>query len=325
MSFIIIGLSFTLSSAQNIKGITVVSPPSAFKIDPYPRILETNVEWIGIVPYGFCQQNSTKIVFNLQNQWWGEKEEGVIESIKLAKAKGLKIFLKPQIYVSGSWPGNINFKTDEEWQEWENDYKDFIFTFLEIAEKYDVELFCLGTEFKISAMNRVEFWRQLIKDAKKIYSGKLTYSSNWDVYNKIVFWDELDFIGISAYFPLVNQNEPSIPKIKRAWKPIIKELNKLSKKFKKPYLFTEYGYLSVDRCTFKNWELEKEIFSLSVNEKAQADAFEALFSSFWDQKNWAGGFLWKWFPNNKGHEGYIKKDYTPKDKLAEDVLKRWFK
>ena len=39
---------------------------------------------------------------------------------------------------------------------------------------------------------------------------------------------------------------------------------------------------------------------------------------------WAGGFLWKWFPDGMGHEGYPEKDYTPQDKPAELIIKKWF-
>ena len=171
---------------------------------------------------------------------------------------------------------------------------------------------------------RPQFWRKLIGEIREVYCGKLTYSANWDSYRSVPFWDLLDYIGISAYFPLVNEMNPSIRKIKSAWKPYVKEIEQVNDFYNKPILFTEYGFLSVDGTTYQNWELEKKINSLRVNEEAQADALEAMYSVFSKVDFWAGGFLWKWFPNDKGHEGYIDKDYTPKDKLAENVLKKWF-
>lgn len=315
-----------VSHAQSgkINGLSVVAPPSEFSEDPFPRIKETHAEWVCLVPYGFTRLGSTSVKYNLDRQWWGEREKGIVESIRLAQKNNLKIFLKPQIYIPGSWPGDLEFSTEEEWALWEEDYKKFILFYADIASSYDLDLFCIGTEFKKSVQKRPQYWRDLIVEIKKVYCGELTYSANWDAYEAAPFWDLLDYIGISAYFPLVNESNPSVKKIKSAWNPVVKKLSKTNKKYNKPILFTEYGFLSVDGTTYQNWELEKKINKLSVNEKAQANALDAMYSVFSKVDFWAGGFLWKWFPNDKGHEGYIEKDYTPKDKLAENILKKWF-
>jgi len=63
---------------------------------------------------------------------------------------------------------------------------------------------------------------------------------------------------------------------------------------------------------------------LDINERAQANALNSLYEIFSQQEFWAGGFLWKWFPNMQGHEGYPDKDYTPQGKIAEDVISEWY-
>ncbi|MEM6723389.1 MAG: hypothetical protein AAF598_05080, partial [Bacteroidota bacterium] len=45
-------------------------------------------------------------------------------------------------------------------------------------------------------------WRTIIRSARQHYTGELTLAANFDNYREISFWDELDFIGINAYFPL---------------------------------------------------------------------------------------------------------------------------
>ncbi|HMP31353.1 MAG TPA: hypothetical protein PKD85_17245, partial [Saprospiraceae bacterium] len=134
----------------------------------------------------------------------------------------------------------------------------------------------------------------------------------------------LDFIGISSYYPLSASQTPSVKELISKWKPVKTELAKYSKKYDKKILFTEYGYLTVDGCAGKTWELEKNMKTLSKNEEAQRNAFEALFSVFWKEDFWAGGFLWKWFPAGMGHEGQPEKDYTPQGKLAEKVVSKWY-
>jgi len=80
----------------------------------------------------------------------------------------------------------------------------------------------------------------------------------------------------------------------------------------------------VDSCGWRNWELEKGINNRNINEKAQANCYEALFESLSDVHWWAGVFVWKWFPNMRGHEGYPERDYTPQGKQAEQVLTKWY-
>ena len=104
----------------------------------------------------------------------------------------------------------------------------------------------------------------------------------------------------------------------------MKKLRKFSQKWDRKILFTEYGYLSVDGAAGKTWKLEKVVHDLDVNEQAQANGYDALLGSFWDEDFWAGGFLWKWFPEGYGREDRMKKEYTPKNKKAASVLSKWY-
>ena len=197
-------------------------------------------------------------------------------------------------------------------------------TYVDISIDKGVEMICIGTEFRISTKKRTKFWNELISEIRKKYDGKLVYSANWDDYENISFWKDLDYIGLSAYFPLSDFDTPNKLFLSLKWKSVVKRLKRYSAKMKKPILFTEYGYLSVDGAAGKTWELEKDINNLTVNERAQANAYEALFDSFWKEDFWAGGFLWKWFPNGYGHEGYPEKDYTPQNKEAALIIEKWY-
>lgn len=143
------------SQLERIDGLTVVGVPSPYKTNPIPRINETNANWICLVPYGFGRKGETTIRYNLDRQWWGEKEEGIVETLNLARAKNLKVLLKPQVYFHGSWPGDLDFKTEAEWEEWEAAYRKFIFFYLDIANRLDIEMFCIGTEFKKSEKKEI--------------------------------------------------------------------------------------------------------------------------------------------------------------------------
>ena len=309
---------------NKIDGLTFVAPPRPFSSEAMKEVVNSEAGWISVVPFAYSLRGKNKLHFNTSRQWWGEKLEGVVETVRAAKSKGLKVMLKPQVYIPGSWIGEMDYQTDEDWSEWETGYTAYIDTLLSTAEESQVDIFCIGTECKISIQKRENYWNDLISHARSKYSGELTYSSNWDSYNFVPFWDQLDYIGISAYFPLTDSDTPSVSELMRKWKPTKKRLKKYSRRNNKQILFTEYGYMSIDGCAYKAWEIEKEVSSRDINEKAQANAIEALLSSFWEESYWAGGFLWKWFPDMQGHEGYIDKDYTPQGKLSEQVINKWY-
>ena len=102
------------------------------------------------------------------------------------------------------------------------------------------------------------------------------------------------------------------------------ELAAYSRKIGRPILFTEYGYLTVDGSGGKTWLLEKKVKRLPINQKAQANCFEALYQVFGEKDYWAGGFIWKWFPHGRGGEGYNERDYTPQGKMSFDVIKKYY-
>lgn len=307
-----------------IKGISLVAPPSPFDSNPMTDVKKVNADWIAIIPYAGYQLGSEKIRFNMNGQWWGESPEGIKETIRLAKEAGLKVLLKPQIWVPGSWAGGIDFETEKEWQVWEESYTEYINLYIELTKDMDVDMICIGTEIKASEIKREKFWRTLIKDIKKEYKGKLTYAANWDCYHLVPFWDDLDFIGVDAYFPLDESKTPSKKALLQKWKPVHQQLSKVSKKFKTPILFTEFGYLSVDGCAGKTWELEKKTGSLPTNEKAQSIALDALFEFFSKQDYWEGGFLWKWYPELGIYQDHGDNGHTPQGKIAEETLKEWY-
>ncbi|MEM9888239.1 MAG: hypothetical protein AAF849_20260 [Bacteroidota bacterium] len=307
-----------------MEGLTFVAPPNPFPQNPMTPIQQLGADWIALVPYAFTRQNDPNVFYGSDRQWWGERVVGIEESIRLAKEAGIKVMLKPQVYIPGGWTGEMNYDEQAEWESWEKGYDAYLLLMAELAEKHQVDLLCVGTEFKIGAKKRESYWRSLIQRTRAIYKGKLVYAANWDAYESIPFWDALDYVGINAYFPLVDQKTPSVETIAAAWQPIYKQIESFQKKMDRPIIFTEFGYLSVDGCTYNTWELESRVRSLPINEQAQANAYQALFQTFWEADWWQGGFVWKWFPNMQGGEGYNSHDYTPQGKMGAATLKEWY-
>lgn len=307
---------------DRINGANIVNPPRPITSSTMSEIKRVNAEWISVIPYGFSKSGQPSVSFDNSQQWWGEQTNGNCMLIQYAKENGLKVMVKPHVWVMGEgWTGDFDLEAEDDWKKWEKDFTKYILNHAIKADSMNVELFCIGTEYRIPAKERPEFWKSLIKEIKKVYKGKLTYASNWDNYENVSWWDELDYIGIDAYFPLVEEAQPSIEDIKEGWQPVRQKLASFSAKWNKPILFTEYGFQSANGAAGKHWEVDKS--EGNVNEELQANAYEATFQVLENESWYAGGFFWKWhFTSRYGR--WRGTEWTPQNKPAEEVIAKWY-
>ncbi|MEP1033577.1 hypothetical protein [Ekhidna sp.] len=314
-----------LPSGKNelINGVSLVNPPRVISVDEMGEVKRINAGWVAVIPYAFSRSGEPAVTFEHDGQWWGERKVGSCKLIEYAKSHNLKVMLKPHVWVRGEgWTGDFKLSSDVNWKIWEKDFSAYIMNYAHVADSLGVEMLCIGTEYRIPARERPEFWRGMIKDIRKVYSGKLTYASNWDNYENITWWDAVDYIGIDAYFPLAEGNHPAIEEIEEGWKPIKNRLSAFSQKWNKPILFTEYGFQSANGAAGKHWELDKS--SENTNEQLQADAYEATYRALINEPWFRGGFLWKWHFTSRGGGRWRGTEWTPQDKPAEEVIARWY-
>ena len=308
-----------------MRGLSMVAPPKEIGDTCLVAIMDVQANWVSMMPYAFVPKTSSTVRFqsdtSKNNHWWGESPKGMRQCIRMARAKGIKVMLKPHLWLGwGAFTGELDFNTEDEWKEFERSYKSYLLTYGKIAAEEDVEAFCIGTEMGSHVQNRPEFWIDLISDLKKIYKGKLTYAENWDCFDKVTFWDKLDFIGVDGYFPLSDKKDPTLADLNKGWQKHLKKLNNFSGKTKRPILFTEIGYRSNDFSAEKPWEIE---YSKPINEPLQARAYESFFENAYNQPWCAGVFIWKWFPVKIEHF-HEKETFSPQGKPAEKVLKTYF-
>ena len=288
---------------------------------PVKRI---NANWVAITPFAFMTPGDPKVEYNCAQNWWGDTPIGIKHLVNSARAKNLKILLKPHFWVSNQgWPGDYDLSY-EKWTTWERNYESFILQLARISEALEIDMICIGTEFKIAVKKRRKFWTDLITKIRRVYSGKITYAANWDNYQNVHFWDKLDYIGIDAYHPLSQAQTPTIEEMERAWKQFVPALKNTAKKYNKQILFTEYGYRSIHKTAWQQWEIEGISSDEQCNLEAQTNAYEALYRVFWQQDWFAGGFLWKWWPDDAKSGGTKHSNYTPQHKPVEETIKKWY-
>ncbi len=310
-----------------IKGLSFVAPHKPFDTNPFIPVKNVNADWIAVIPYAFTRKGEALVHYDHKDKdrrWWGEGRQGIEETIKQAQQHGLKIMLKPQVWCGGGWIGSLDFDKKADWEKWEKSYEDYILPFAELAEEKCIDILCIGTEIKQSAIKRPQFWNLLIHKIRSRYAGLITYAANWDEYHELKFWPKLDYIGIDAYFPLSDKTTPEMEDLMFPLEQVLTTIENFSKLHKKKILFTEYGYLSVDGCAGKTWELESNLQSLNYNPTAQANAIQTLLECCSKKGFWAGGFIWKWYPETHTMRRGLEKDHTPQGKLAEVVLKNCY-
>ncbi|WP_422857763.1 glycoside hydrolase family 113 [Flagellimonas sp. S174] len=316
--------SCTSQKKEKINGVSFVGSREKVDQNHIEPVLQVNANYAAVMPFGFARNlSSPKIIFDTERQWFGETKKGAKQYIEMLKKNGVKVMMKPQIWIwRGEFTGDMMMESEEDWKTLERTYEDFILTFAKLAEETKAEILCIGTELEEFVKYRPEYWSNLIKKIKKIYTGKLTYAANWDEFTRTPFWKELDFIGVDAYFPLSEERYPTMDELKSGWQPWKTKLVNLSNTTDKPILFTEFGYRSMDYTAKKPWLVDRN--QMDVNLQAQSDATQAIFDEFWNEDWFAGGFIWKWFIHHDRSGGAEDNRFTPQNKPAEKTIRNFF-
>jgi ppGpp synthetase/RelA/SpoT-type nucleotidyltranferase len=320
-------LQFSCASQMTHKfnGVSFVASRNEVTQEHVDHVLAVNANHTAVMPFGFIRDiKSPDIIHNTDHQWFGETKAGAKQYIEQLHKNGVQVMVKPQIWISrGVFTGTLKMDSEENWIALEKSYDDFILTYAELAEEMNAELLCIGTELEQFVKLRPEYWKSLIIKIRKVYNGKLTYAANWDEYPRTTFWEDLDFIGIDAYFPLSEEKTPSLEQLKKGWKPWKTKIASLSKEKNKPVIFTEFGYRSMDFTAKKPWLVDRN--DENVNLEAQVNATKAIFSEFWSEDWFAGGYVWKWFINHEKSGGVEDNRFTPQNKPAQKIIAEFYK
>lgn len=315
----------TSKAQKKFNGVSFVASREEVAQAHVDELMKIYANSASVMPFGFIRDlNSPTIVFDTDRQWFGETRKGAKQYIELLQKNGLQVMVKPQIWIGGGqFTGTIKMENPEDWIELEASYDKFILNYAELAQETKAAVFCIGTELETFVKNRPEYWQELITKVRKIYSGKLTYAANWDEYTKTPFWDKLDYVGIDAYFPLSEAKTPSVEELKQGWQPWKQKISELSLSVKRPILFTEFGYRSMDFTAKKPWLVDRT--EEGVNMLGQSNAKEAIFEEFWKEEWFAGGFVWKWFIQHDRSGGDKDNRFTPQNKPSQGIIANYYK
>jgi hypothetical protein len=204
---------------------------------------------------------------------------------------------------------------------WFASYRGFVLPLARVAEDAGAHRFVVGSE--LSSLERYDArWRVLISELRGHFTRMLTYSANWDHGHAVGFWDALDEVGLTAYFPLgsgsVGDREPlSAGALARAWREPRSEIDALARRVGKPILITEIGYASRRSAAEHPWD---DTSATEVDLRLQQRLYRSFCDAFTQTPSVSGFYVWNWF----GFGGPRDMGFTPRGKPAASELARCF-
>lgn len=211
-------------------------------------------------------------------------DEEVRWAIRKAHSLGLKVCLKPIVNCAdGTWRAHINFfdrdvPCEPKWSDWFASYRAYLLHFAQIAEETGCEMFCIGCEM-VQTDRREAEWRALIADIRQVYHGLLTYNCDKYQEDNVMWWDALDVISSSGYYPIGD------------WDRQLDRIESVVRRYGKPFLFMEAGCPSrTGSANVPNdWTLQG-----AVNEAEQAEYYRTMLEKC-GARDWVRGLmLWDW-------------------------------
>ncbi len=285
------------------------------------HLRKMGVNAIAVTPFSF-QKNVHRPEIQFRPQW----SAGLKRDVQNARAMGLKVMVKPHIWSnqfwdgSGHWRGTIEMKSEADWAAWFSNYERWIVAEAKRAQALKADAFCVGLEFLKSSRSQAARWRKVIAAVRAVYTGPLTYGAHLDELD-LPFWSELDAIGVNAYHPIATTRAPTVAQMEKAWLEHGRGLAQLSTRFRKPIVFTEVGYASIDGAAMEPFRWPKA--QDKTDEAEQAASYEALLRVAPKWPWFAGMFIWKYkitVPSNDPPE----RQFVFQGKAAEKVISRGF-
>lgn len=241
-------------------------------------------------------------------------DEELIKVIRYARELELKIILKPMLNCrDGSWRAYINFFDKEvpcepKWSVWFENYMSYIVHYACIAEQTGCEMFMVGCEM-VMTERKDDYWRELVQRVRKVYRGLVTYNTDKYQEDEVKWWDCLDVISASGYYPAGE------------WEQNLDRIEKVVKEFKKPFFFAECGCMCREGCTKapNDWTYQG-----AYNLQIQADYFKEMFAAC-SKREWVEGFgFWAWVNNPEDDKADLDDGYGVYGKPSCQVIRDFY-
>lgn len=283
--------------------------------------------WVSVTPYGrVLDLAPTGIDWSFESRF-SDNRKAVLAAIRQAHAEGLHVLLVPHLWVeSGEWRGKINPGGEKAWRGWARAYRAFLLAWAEVAREGAADMLSIGVELGswVTGVHATGFF-PIVADVRKVYSGPLTYSANWDDVEETIILPVLDVIGINAFYPLAQREGAELTELVAGGRRVADRVRRLAELWHKPVLFTELGYTTRADPAVRPWEWPDQMTGVTVDQRAQADAYRGLLAPLLGEPSFMGFFVWRFYADPDDVSQEAEWGFSPRGKLAELVLRDAFR
>lgn len=219
-----------------------IQPKIEYKKDSFGAIIQNEPFKWKVATY--TRENAKIVDFDGDSIRYGgtPSDNSVVGLLEDLKSRNLKIMFNPMFFMDVKhkpWRGYLTGNIEDINDFYEKQYEPFILHYAQLTKNY-IDVFLIGSELKaLTAIkdenNNFPFVDKLIILARKCrqilgINVKISYAADWSEYhhtdngwyNMDKLWanNNIDFVGIDAYFPLTdNLEQSSIDKdiIMRGW------------------------------------------------------------------------------------------------------------
>ena len=285
------------------------------------RLRTLGVNWISLTPFGYMGSTSSTAIRRFPG---GETDERITVETQRAHTLGIRVALKPHLWLrGGAWQGALTFEDEAAFDAWLAEYRAFVLSYADLAEREKIDLLVVGTELKSATARGEAKWRALISDVRARYRGPLTYAANWDEAEHVPFWDALDFVGVQAYEPIASHAAPPAEELAAGWTRVADRLAALSSRTHKKILLTVLGYRADADAAMAPATWPEASAKPTFDPACQAACYRAAFDALWGRPWLAGIYVWKWFSDSRDEQGPT--DFSPAGKPAEQVMGAFYR
>ncbi len=201
-----------------------------------------------------------------------------------ARELGIYVILKAMVNCrDGYWRAYIRFfdnpvPVEPGWDSWFPAWTAHVVSVAEMARENQADLFCIGCEM-VGTDHRDQEWRELIARVRQIYAGPITYNCDKYQEDRLTWWDGVDCISSSGYYPIDALDEN------------FTRIRQVAQREGKPFLFMECGCPSRGKSEYRpnDWR-----YGEGTDQQAQERWYRAFLEALKRYPFIRGTGWWDW-------------------------------